>query len=276
MKLLKSFLCHPLNSIYPSALARNGFTVYNLTQVIPDFSPETSCLGQPHSIYIFNWRLSGESKNSSLSCRVLYSLTQCLEWYSPDERIWKEFGKDVVISSIWLLLFRTLPKIVKMINCSHVLSTICLTLYKVLYRYYLINYFVKRYCYLTDENKSLAKLSPWPRLGNWEVIEPDLNPGLSWLSRPLFQTTKLSEKMDYSGMHFSLLGRRKSHSECCHLISVMVMPSSFVWHLIFQKSFHLHFLFGSLQQLREGAGERGDYAYLNSTIYNWGTSIKTW
>lgn len=41
------------------------------------------------------------------------------------------------------------------------------------------------------------------------------------------------------------------------------------------RSFHTHFLFGSLQQPSEEAGERYDYAFLNSPIYNCWVSVST-
>ena len=91
------------------------------------------------------------------------------------------------------------------------------------------------YYYLTNKSKGLEKLSPWSRtrqLGNnWARFKPRF----VWLLRPL--TTKVSEKIDSKGMHCSLLGRRKTHLDCCHLNSVMIMSSSFVWYLIFESHF---------------------------------------
>ena len=73
--------------------------------------------------------------------------------------------------------------------------------------------------------------------------------------KPMFLPTKIPEKMDSDGRLFSLLGRRKipswtlSPDRCDDSVV-------FIWHMIFWKSFHMHFLFGSRQQPREGAGER--------------------
>lgn len=92
----------------------------------------------------------------------------------------------------------------------------------------------------------LKKLSPWLRSGQLGNHWARFKHRFVGLPRHML-TANISEKMDSIGMHFSLPLGRKRHHEYCHLVSVIIMTSSFVWLLLrFWKSFHMHFLFGSL------------------------------